>query len=77
MPRPRSIERILDEKKYYPMTGKGFVVERMTMPSMARGSQHKTLARFETMEMAEKFLRSSLSERKKMMNPTKGILKGL
>ncbi len=53
---PNVTVRIFNEKKLYPSSGKGFVVEKVKMPTMNHGTIHTTLGRFDSKEKAKNFL---------------------
>lgn len=51
----RIITQVYNAKKYFPISGKGFVVQRVKMPTRNRGSQVVSSKTFKTMIAAKKY----------------------
>lgn len=50
---PRVLIRVFNEKAMFPTSGRGYVVEKLVLPTMKRGSQSTTLKRFKTKKEAD------------------------
>jgi len=51
----RILIRVYDERKLFPVSGRGWVVEKVVMPTMKRGSQSTILKRFKSAADAERY----------------------